>query len=393
MNQTIAYLAQGRLYIKPPDSAAKEITSQFVAQATERAQKTAERNSWKSGSPGEGPDMIPRNMLWRGQAQVSGISRMQIKGVTRGGEGEIIFALDTDSIGGLFAHDPADGTERRLFHKAGFSAMHLARHPKQDVVALSVQGNQLARHIALTDTQGHRVREITEGDSLDECPSWVPGAGQTLVFQSAGFARNAQGFPSTIGPYRIERLDIDRGEMTTLVEDDRFDHLSPRVGTDESLYFIRRPYSPHLAPLSLRKALQDVLFFPFRMARAIVHFCNFFSLTFSGKPLLTAGGPQEKGRENTTLMLWGKMIDAEKAMKNSKDGTSASLVPSTWQLIRRHHTGVEDVLACAVLSFDLAPDGSIIFTDGSTIRRLTADGNAAQVCSGKLIEQVTCLGG
>lgn len=391
MELTIAYLAQGRLYIKPEDGAAKEISSQFVERAADRARKAAERNAWKAGNGAAGPDMIPSAMLWRSQMPNEQAQRVQILGVTRGSAGAIMFALDTQSIGGLFAYDPADGSERRLFHKNGFRGRHLAKHASRDLVALSVAGGDNTSHIALTDTAGHAVREITEGDSRDECPSWAPGDGQKLVFQSAGIARNAQGFLAAPGPYRIEQLDIDRGEMTTLMESDTSDYLSPRVGADGSLYFIRRPYSPHARPVSLGHLLLDIVLFPIRLVRAFVHFFNFFSLAFSGKPLMTAGGSREKGPDAATLMLWGKMIDAEKALKTSKDGKSASLVPTTWQLVRQDHSRQESVLAKAVLSFDLASDGSVIYTDGSTITRLKPDGQLEVLCNGTLIEQVNFL--
>lgn len=389
MDLTIAYLAQGRLYFKAPDKAVKEISSQFVERASERARKSAERNAWKANSSGS--SMLPPALLWQSQQPAEHLSNVQILGVAPGNAGEIMYALNTQSIGGLFAHDPGSGTERRLFHKPGFRARHLAKHPHRDLVALSVSENPLIAHIALTDTAGHALREITEGDARDECPSWVPGEGQKLLFQSAGVARDSQGELSTTGPYRVEQLDIDRGEMTTLLEDDKVDFLSPRAGPDGCLYYIRRPYSPHVYPFSWKKAVVDTVMFPFRLARAIVYFSNFFSMVFSGKPLLTAGGPARERHRPSTLLLWGKMIDAEKAMKASKDGASASLVPSSWQLIRQDPSGAETVLAKGIISFDLVPDGSVIHTNGSTIVQLKPNGQSETLCFGKLIEQVNCL--
>src|SRR5207253_1644575 len=84
------------------------------------------------------------------------------------------------------------------------------------------------------------------------------------------------------------------------------------------------------------------------------------SLMFSGKPLLTAGGPARQMPDQRYLMLWGKMIDAEKAMRASKDGGSAALVPSSWQLIARSRSGEERVIAKGVVAFDLPGDGGEI---------------------------------
>lgn len=385
-----AYLAQGKLYIKAPGTAAKLIESQYVENATERARKAAERNAWKSREGG-GPEMLPAAMLWGNQQAPAGITQTQIRGITRGADGEVMFSLDTNAIGGLFAYDLASGSERRLFHKAGFRGFYLAKHPQQDLVALSVRGQDLSAHIALTDTQGHRVREITDGDCVDESPSWVPGSGQKLLFQSAGIGRDASGAQAAVGPARIEQLDIESGRMETLAEDERFDHLSPRRGSDGALYFIRRPYSASGAPASIFRMALDALLFPFRLARAFVHFFNFFSMVFSKKPLLTSGGPEQSPKKVGSLMLWGKVVDAEKALKAGK-GKTAGLVPRTWELVRQDPSGTEDTLARGIVSFDLTADGSVVFTDGSTISCRDVSGQTRSIGEGKLIEQVTVLG-
>jgi hypothetical protein len=390
MHLTFAYLAQGRLYLCDPASPApREVVSRFVEEANDRARRSAERHGWKNRA-GEGPEMFPSSLLWRSQQAAPGLNNMQIKGVTRGSGSEVMYALHTDLIGGLFAHQPDDGSERRLFHKQHFRAAHLAKHPGKDLVALTIEGDGLSAHIGVTDTAGHRVREVTEGDSRDESPSWAPGDREAIVFQSAGVARDPAGAPVAIGPYRIEQLDMDRGEMSALIEDEAYDYLAPRLGADGALYCIRRPYSPGAKQVSAWTSAKDALLFPFRLARAFVHFFNFFSMVFSGKPLLSAGGPKQE-KNMTSMMLWGKIIDAEGALRRlGKNGAAPGLVPSSWQLIR-HRNGIDDVLVKGVLSFDLASDGSIVYTDGSTISRRAADGSITPLAKGKMIEQVTVL--
>src|SRR5205085_2294591 len=149
-------------------------------------------------------------------------------GVTCGSGNELLFLLEIDTVGGLFAHDVTDGFERRLYHKQGFRARYLVKHPTKDLVAMSIVSG-MESHLALTDTQGRSLREITEGDCVDECPSWIPGGDETLVYQSAGIARNARGLLDTVGPYRIERLDTCGAQLDTLMENDRFDYLNPRM--------------------------------------------------------------------------------------------------------------------------------------------------------------------
>jgi hypothetical protein len=384
---TIAYVAQGRLYIKAPDQLPAELSCQFTQRAMDRARHDQERHGWKSRSE-PGSMMMSSQLLWR-TAQAQGISRVQISSVAPGKNSEVLFTLNTNSVGGIFAHNASDQSERRLYHKNGFHAQYLARHPTEDLVALSVTGTNGETHIAVTDTEGKHLREVTEGDSIDECPSWVPGEKKLLVFQSAGIGRNAYGFPTGNGPYRIEKLDLDAGGMTTLIDDPLFDQLNPKIDHKGRLYFIRRPYSPHARTIPWTTRVTDVIFFPFRLIWAFIQFFNFFSLTFAGKTLLT-GGPPTAPQDAKVMMLWGKVIDAEKALKAMKTGDAPALVPSNWQLIRLDAGGSEEILANSVGSFDIAPDDSIVFTNGAGIFRLGDDGSQTKLCGDRLIELVRC---
>ena len=55
---------------------------------------------------------------------------------------------------------------------------------------------------------------------------------------------------------------------------------------------------------------------------------------------MTAGGPPREGPDARYLMLWGKVIDAEKALRKQKK-PGAGLVPNSWELICRGSDGAE----------------------------------------------------
>jgi hypothetical protein len=209
------------------------------------------------------------------------------------------------------------------------------------------------------------------------------------VFQSAGIGRNAAGLAHMLGPYAIQQLDIDRGSLTTLMEDDGFDYLTPRLGPDGALYYIRRPYQGQPS-VSLLAAAGDILLFPFRFARAVIHFLNFFSIFFARKPLLTAGGPPKEGPDARYIMLWGKLIDAEKALNQSRKLGGNALVPSNWELIRRDASGDQQTLSKSVLSFDLLGD-QVLYCDGSSIRLREPSGAVKELATGRLIERLIAL--
>jgi hypothetical protein len=60
--------------------------------------------------------------------------------------------------------------------------------------------------------------------------------------------------------------------------------------------------------------------------------------------------------------------------------------------VRRSGSGDPEVLAKSVLSFDLAADGSVIYSNGSAIHRIApAGGSRERIAVGSMIEQVAAL--
>lgn len=115
-------------------------------------------------------------------------------------------------------------------------------------------------------------------------------------------------------------------------------------------------------------------------------------MRYTGKPLLMAGSPESMDVKR--MMLWGNLIDAEKAIREGRfgDKDAPSLVPRTWQLIRQRDGSQPEVVTEVVLSFDLAADGAIVYTNGSAIYQLTPDGITERLAIAALIEQVSVIG-
>lgn len=391
MNTQIAYLAEGKLYLKLGALAPRQVQSAFAQGVLDRVATNRERNEWKSrnqGLPGSGA-----GTWWGGgvQTEPADLRTIRITGLTRGTRpGELIYALDTGHVGGLFAYDVATDYEQRLFHKQEFFAQDLARHAEQELIALSLPNPDGTAHIATIQTGGKGLRPLTDGDVLDQAPAWVKSDGQQLVYQTAGLARNAQGMAIAVGPYSIHKLDIDRAQLTALLEDPGTDYLLPRMNADGTLYFIRRPYRPTQRQHTPLQLLKDIVLFPFRLVRAIFAFLNFFSVVFAGKPLTTAGGPQQK-MDSRYMMLWGRMIDAEKVLRAAEKGKPVPLVPQDWELVRMTSDGSQAVLAKGVLSYDVGSDGTVVYTNGSEIFHLPADGTPTRLCAQHMIQQVVAL--
>ena len=172
-----------------------------------------------------------------------------------------------------------------------------------------ILGLLIAARAKMMDSDGSNYREITSGDTVDSSPAWIPGAPKRMVFQSAGLARNEQGYILAQGNPSIQKLDMESGSVTPILDDPAFDFLKPSVAPTGDLLFIR--------------------------------------------PRSVQGVP--------------------------------SLVPDSWELVRRDQNGAERVLATNVASYDISPDGTIVYTNGGGVFVLEADGTARLALTVELV--------
>ncbi|MGC4030361.1 MAG: hypothetical protein QM754_01250 [Tepidisphaeraceae bacterium] len=325
------------------------------------------------------------NRFGFGLPAIAETRQIHFSGVASAGA-DLIYTLWTDTVGGLFEYQTGDGFERRLYHRNQFRAGDVQRHPGSGRLAMSLAADAGTVRLGITEPDGRKLRTVTEGDAIDQAPSWVEGQPETLVYQSAGIGRNASGFYAGQSSFAIYRLDLTTGNNDELLVDERHDLLLPRQRADGTLYYIRRPFQgvPRASPWRL---LRDILLFPIGVVLAIVHFLNFFSLMFRQKPLITSGGPPSHGQDPKFLMLYGRVIQADKLLRKRVD--TSPLVPADWQLIRRSPGGAETVLAKGVGSYDFVQDGEgIVYTDGSGIWLLEPSAPALRIGTGRLIERV-----
>jgi hypothetical protein len=391
MEPSIAYLAGGHLHLKTGAEPPRTIESRFAQTVVDRALQIDQRHSWKT--QGRGAQFMGRGMLWGGEPGRDGI-RVAITSLSRGRQpGEVLYALESRDIAGVFAVAAGGAEEQRLFHGNDRRVRHLAADAGRGLIACSVRHDSGNAAIAVMGADGSEVTEVTEGDSVDQAPSWVPGAARRLVFQSAGIGRDKDGAFHSLGPFAVKRLDLDQGELTTLLEDAGHDLLGPRIAPDGSLLCIRRPYKGRSGATFLG-AMKDFVLFPARLLHALFQWLNFFTARYSGRPLTTAGGPKREGADIKQMMVWGNLIDAEQAARESagRGDDTPDLVPSSWQLMRRAADGATQSMAGGVLSFDVAEDGAVVYTNGSAVYLIGADGKRARLCTDQGIEQVIVVG-
>ncbi len=386
MSLTIAWLSQGRIRIKAGDDPPRTVESQFGQKIRERAVQNQQRHSWKA--QGEGEKFLAGAMLWGRVAKDPAAIPIMITSLCRGaGAGQMLYSLETDELCAILALESLGEEERRLWNKNDKRLSHLCVSPT-GAVACSVRHQFGTANIAVRLDDDSGFSEATEGDSFDAAPRWVPGETRRLVFQSAGVGRDRNGQFAGLGPFSIQLLHIDSGELTVLAETPGHDLLTPQMTGEGSLYFIRRPYTTG-RETSFWRVLKDTVLFPFRLIFAVFQFLQFFSVRYTGKKLTTAGGARGRELDLKQMMIWGNTVSAEQSAKSGE--VAPDLVPNSWQLVRRSPDGAEKILARGVLAYDLAPDGTIVYSNGNAIFVLSADGKSRRLVVESMIEQVAAL--
>ncbi|MCX7422880.1 MAG: hypothetical protein NT013_25540 [Planctomycetia bacterium] len=396
MESTIAFLSQGRLFVKESGKPIREVESRFANDAMDRQAKDRNSNAWRArsgvwGNMGMAP---PKWSQWEGEDTGDARRRIRFAGLARGSRpGTLLYVLDMENVNGLFEYDLNTNIEKRLIHRNGFVARDLVCHPDCGELAISMSREDGSSHLAVSDSEGRFWNHVAGGDSLDQMPSWVAGDGRKLVCQSAAIGRNQAGNFRGIGPYAIERFDLDHeGKVETVLSDEHSDLLQPTLLPDGSPLLIRRPYKPlgqqRVDPIEF---LKDICLFPLRLLRAIGYFLNFFSMMFSGKPLATSMGQRQPTAQDRGLMLWGHMIDTKRALRQAEKGRGEGLVPRDWQMVRRATDNSEVVIAENVLAYDRRPNGQLIYTNGTVIYALSDSGERTELCRDSMIEKIICV--
>jgi hypothetical protein len=380
---TIAYLAQGKVRVKGGTAAPRTLESAYGNSIREKEVRAQQKHSWK----GAGNDGSPFSgqVLW-GKAAMAQDVPLAVTSICGGRDpGGLIYSLESGSLCALLEAGALGADEKRLWNDNRTRIRHLAVSRPAGDLAFGILHENGTANIGLKINGESGVKELTEGDSFDTAPQWLPGEGQKIVFQSAGIGRNREGQFLALGPFCIQRLDVVAGEMTTLIEARGYDYLAPLCREDGSLFYIRRPYAAHerLHPL---RTLKDFFLFPLRLLFAIFQFLNFFSTLFTGRRLTSADGTKARQMHMRQMMIYGNLVQGQRQAKVEDEGVD--LVPKSWELHQRNANGEIKVLASGVLAYDIGTDGKIVYTNGNAVFLLHPDGRKEHLLNEHMIEQV-----
>ena len=379
---TIAYLAQGRIRIKSGDSPPRSIDSAYANSIREKAVRSQQRHSWK----GQGDGSPFGAATWGKQGNRNGEVPLNITSLCASKEsGALVYSFESGSLCALLEVSQLGAEERRLWNDSNTRLRHISVSKETGNMVFSILHQNGTANIGVKYAGRGGFSELTEGDSFDTAPRWKTGDERYIIYQSAGVGRNREGLFLAFGPFTIQQLDTEAGEITTIIESSGKDCLAPQFGQDGSLYYIQRPYVQQETP-SLLSSVKNLALFPFHLAHGIYNFLNFFSAIFSGRKLTSRAGASAREMDMKQMMIWGNLVQSQRS--GEIEDESADLVPKSWQLMRRSPNGETVSLANGVLAYDISADGTIVYTNGNAVYLLDREGRKQHVLNERMIEQV-----
>lgn len=365
-------IANGELWLHSEGQAPRQVESPFAKELIERAEQSRRTTGWKHAPREQQTGVIPSASLWGQRAGGDGVMQVRFLHACRADDDDTLYyVIAVGETRGLFRRHLADDREVRLFHRTGWHCEGLTYNAADKRLILASRNSDGSAHVEVYDEDGNRRGAITDGDCVDASPSLVPGRAKTLVYQSSGCARHPEsGHLMATAHACVHMLDYGSGHLETLLDDARYDFVSPRMDSQSRLFAIRRPAEKPLRDRA-GSALTDTLLMPFRLLKAVFGYLNFFSMVYGKEPLRSAGGPRTPALDQDLGRLWlhGRMIELSKVKNDPKYG--GNLVPRDWELICIDGPGAEpQVVATHVASFDLKANGDLVYTNGFDIFKI-----------------------
>ncbi|WP_394847152.1 hypothetical protein LZC95_06740 [Pendulispora brunnea] len=389
-NARLAYLADRQVHLLFDDGETEILSSAFVEDVRRREASIDRKTSWKT--QGTGARFMGAAALWddaqgkREPAFFVALSRGRRPG-------ELLYAVTTGVVSGIFAYDVATKGETRLVHGTDGVALSMATSDDHRVVAMTRSQKNGSCNVAVMRDDGGEVALVTDGDTVDGAPSWVPVGPEVtagrhqLVYQSSGVGRDETGMLAGLGPSEIHLLDAEHAKLRTLVAHPDFDYLSPRMMQDGTLFAIRRPYHRGPAAPNAGEMLRDGLVAPLRLMYAGFRYLDYFTMRYTGKPMSTLGNT--RGRQVDARRLHERQNLASAGEVGQPDELPRA--PREWALVRRTPHGDETVVAESVAGYDFERNGALLLTDGAAITRVAPDGQCAKLADAPRVTTLVSL--
>ncbi len=342
------------------DGAVRTLHSERMEKYMATARELEARNAWKY--QGASAQFQQRENPYETQRRMAE-SACRVTALAPCGE-QLLYALVTPDMGGLWLKpfDDDAAPESGWLSERTFQPRDM--HVRGDQVALALDTAHGECHIALLAAGRARYEPLTQGDTQDTAP-FLCGDGRTLLYSSAGFARNEEGRILAKGPSALLKLDMPTGDLEEVFSADDTDYLRPKVAPDGRLYFICRPYAqPKAKRLTLVERVKNVGAF-FRGLGRLFQFIG--DPEGAAKRQARIAGHRDDGAQKR--MLEGVLVDVTRTADANTEDDGRGCVPESWALMRREKDGTLTEVMRGVADYDFDGD-ALVYSDGRRIIRL-----------------------
>lgn len=358
------------------------ITSQHLKRYHTNMAELKKKHAWKTEGAGAAFMGAHNPMAHYSSDSV----RAKINGVAvMPGEDKILYSVSVNEFSGIFIKNPFDDEELEGLvtsdRETGFFS--IAYDSKTERLAASVSEGLIEKHIAVLNKNSGGFNLITEGESIDENPSWSKYSENAIYYDSAGIASSSSGEFAGIGEKAILRLDLNLGELEEIAAIKKYDCVKPMEDVEGNLYFIKKP---HLQPQHKGSSFVDTLLIPYKLLKAVFGWMNFFTAKYTGDTLTTAGQNPAKSKQKTEeqIFIEGNLINAEKALKENQTAGEKfpGVAPRSWELVKRSPNGELKTVKKGVIDFDINSKGEIVYSNGKYLVKIM--NNQAEEVLGKV---------
>lgn len=316
----------------------------------------------------------------------------EVKDVCAYDDDECIYTARVGQVSAIVKKNLKNNQEVHIIHSNSQVFGSLEYNKADKKILTSVSAVRPASNIAVFDEKISDLKVMTDGDSVDEYPSFSK-TDDRVLFSSRGIGRNAALEVAAFSPSEILSID-PYGNIQDVLKESGYDLLAPKNDKDGNLYYLRKPAQKIKKGKSFFGVILDIILLPFWLVYGIVKLLIFLasiaknsskkdkdknnSYTGGNNPALN------KTDANKTLYVYGEEIDFEKQEKKRQKDEDG-FAPSHFELYKMTAAGNKEKIRGGVLSFDIKDDGTLIYTNGKSVFYKPVGGDEKKLCKDDVV--------
>lgn len=280
--------------------------------------------------------------------------------------------------------------EALILRKSDFTVYEMDFDAVNRRLLLSASADyDLERHLCVLALDANRTQFITEGECQDSNPCVDPQNPDQIFYDSCGISYSGD---LILGPKEICKLDMNTGDLDSVLAHPQFDYFKPQLDGLGNVYFIQRPYEGGRRPDHFFGFLKNILLAPVKIIKAIVGWLDFFTQRYTGESLKrTSGHNPAKVRHKTEeeLFVEGNLIKAQQTLAKNKSAGEKfpGVIPTSWALMKLTPSGELLTLKKGVMSFTIHGD-VIYYSNGRHLIELAPDQTEKLLIEARLISKI-----